>query len=110
MSSSRITGFYRLAPDERRRTLCELAGVPAEQFAALDPGALTLDIADGMIENVIGVYGLPFAIAVNFTIDGADALVPMAVEEPSVVAAASNAARLARPGGFTTEVSRPVMI
>ena len=110
MSSSRITGFYRLSPDERRRTLAELAGVPAEDFAALDPGALTIDIADGMIENVVGVYGLPFAVAVNFTIDGADALVPMAVEEPSVVAAASNAARLARPGGFTTEVSRPVMI
>ncbi len=110
MSSSRITGFYRLVPDERRRTLSELAGVPAEDFTALDPGALTVDIADGMIENVVGVYGLPFAVAVNFTVDGTDALVPMAVEEPSVVAAASNAARLARPGGFTTEVSRPVMI
>jgi hydroxymethylglutaryl-CoA reductase len=110
VSSSRITGFYRLSPDERRRTLAELAGIPAEDFAALDPGALSIDIADGMIENVIGVYGLPFALAVNFTIDGSDALVPMAVEEPSVVAAASNAARLARPGGFTTEVSRPVMI
>lgn len=110
MSSSRITGFYRLAPDERRRTLSELAGVPAEDFAALDPGALTIETADGMIENVVGVYGLPFAVAVNFTVDGSDALVPMAVEEPSVVAAASNAARLARPGGFTTEVSRPVMI
>lgn len=110
MSSSRITGFYRLSPDERRRTLAELAGIPAEDFAALDPGALTIDIAEGMIENVVGVYALPFAVAVNFTIDGSDALVPMAVEEPSVVAAASNAARLARPGGFTTEVSRPVMI
>jgi hydroxymethylglutaryl-CoA reductase len=110
VSSSRITGFYRLAPDERRRTLSELADIPAEDFAALDPGALTLDIADGMIENVVGVYGLPFAVAVNFTVDGADALVPMAVEEPSVVAAASNAARLTRPGGFTAEVSRPVMI
>jgi hydroxymethylglutaryl-CoA reductase len=110
VSSSRITGFYRLAPDERRRTLSALAGVPAEDFAALDPGALTIDTADGMIENVVGVYGLPFAVAVNFTIDGSDALVPMAIEEPSVVAAASNAARLARPGGFTTEVSRPVMI
>jgi hydroxymethylglutaryl-CoA reductase len=110
VSSSRITGFYRLVPDERRRTLSELTGVPAEDFTALDPGALTIDTADGMIENVIGVYGLPFAVAVNFTVDGADALVPMAVEEPSVVAAASNAARLARPGGFTTQVSRPVMI
>jgi hydroxymethylglutaryl-CoA reductase len=90
--------------------LLELAGVPAEGFAALDSGALTVDIADGMIENVVGVYGLPFAVAVNFTIDGADALVPMVVEEPSVVAAASNAARLTRPAGFEAVVSPPVMI
>jgi hydroxymethylglutaryl-CoA reductase len=110
VSSSRITGFYRLGPTERRRKLLELAGLPAEGFAALDPGALTLDIADGMIENVVGVYGLPFAVAVNFAIDGVDALVPMVVEEASVVAAASNAARLARPAGFTSQVSPPVMI
>jgi hydroxymethylglutaryl-CoA reductase len=109
-TSSRITGFYRLSPAERRRRLLELAGVPAEGFAALDPGALTLDVADGMIENVIGVYALPFAVAVNFTVDGTDPLVPMVVEEPSVVAAASNAARMVRPGGFATVVSRPVMI
>jgi hydroxymethylglutaryl-CoA reductase len=110
VSSSRITGFYRLGPTERRRRLLELADLPAEGFAALDPGALTLDVADGMIENVVGVYGLPFAVAVNFAIDGTDALVPMVVEEPSVVAAASNAARLARPAGFATQVSPPVMI
>jgi hydroxymethylglutaryl-CoA reductase len=109
-SSSRITGFYRLAPAERRRQLLELADLRDEGFAAVDPGGLTLDIADGMIENVIGVYSLPFAVAVNFSIDGADALVPMAIEEPSVVAAASNAARMARPRGFTSVVSPPVMI
>jgi hydroxymethylglutaryl-CoA reductase len=108
--SSRIPGFYRLAPSDRRRKLLELADVPPEGFAAIDPGALSLDTADGMIENVIGVYALPFAVAVNFAIDGADALVPMAIEEPSVVAAASNAARMVRPGGFHTTVSRPVMI
>ena len=101
MSSSRISGFYRLAPGERRRKLLELAGVPPEAFAALDPGALTLDIADGMIENVVGVYGLPFAVAVNFTVDGADALVPMVIEEPSVVAAASNARGWPGPPGST---------
>jgi hydroxymethylglutaryl-CoA reductase len=110
VSSSRITGFYRLSPDERRRTLSELAGVPAEDFAALDPGALTIDTADGMIENVVGVYGLPFAVAVNFTVDGSDALVPMAVEEPSVIAAASNAARMVREGGgFVAEADDSVM-
>lgn len=108
--SSRITGFYRLSPAERRRRLIELAGLRAEDFAALDPGGLTIDAADGMVENVIGVYALPFAVAVNFTIDGIDTLVPMAIEEPSVVAAASNAARMVRPHGFHTLVSAPVMI
>ncbi|HET7502270.1 MAG TPA: hydroxymethylglutaryl-CoA reductase, degradative [Kofleriaceae bacterium] len=109
-SSSRITSFYRLSPIERRRRLLALRELPADGFAAVDPGALPLDVADGMIENVVGVYALPFAIAVNFTVDGEDALVPMVVEEPSVVAAASNAARMVRPRGFSTEVSRPVMI
>src|SRR5262249_52921418 len=110
VSRAGTPGFSRLARGERRRKLPELAGMPAEAFAALDPGALTLDTADGMIENVVGVYGLPFAVAVNFAIDGSDALVPMAIEEPSVVAAASNAARMTRPAGFQTQVSRPVMI
>lgn len=109
-SSSRLTGFYRLPPAERRRRLLALAGLPAEGFAALDPGALTVDVADGMIENVVGVYALPFAVAVNFTVDGTDPLVPMVIEEPSVVAAASNAARMVRPRGFQTVVSPPVMI
>jgi len=109
-SSSRITGFYRMPPTERRRKLLELAALPTEGFAALDPGALTLEVADGMIENVIGLYALPFGVAVNFTIDGIDTLVPMAIEEPSVVAASSNAARMVRPRGFQTVVSPPVMI
>lgn len=82
----------------------------SERLAALDPGALPLEVADGMIENVIGTYSLPFGVALNFNIDGADTLVPMAVEEPSVVAAASNAARMARAAGFTTVASAPVMI
>ena len=109
-SSSRIPGFYRLSPAERRRKLLELAGLPPEGFAAVDPGALTIDTADGMIENVVGVYGLPFAVAVNFAVDGTEPLVPMVVEEPSIVAAASNAARMVRPRGFATVVSAPVMI
>ncbi len=109
-SSSRLNGFYRLPPAERRRRLLDRAGLPAEGFAALDPGALPIDVADGMIENVIGVYALPFAVAANFIVDGIDTLIPMVVEEPSVVAAASNAARMARPRGFTTVVSAPVMI
>jgi hydroxymethylglutaryl-CoA reductase len=109
-SSSRIPGFYRLSPAERRRRLLELTRLAAADFSALDPGGLTIDAADGMVENVIGVYALPFAVAVNFTVDGVDTLVPMAIEEPSVVAAASNAARMVRPRGFHAVVSAPVMI
>jgi hydroxymethylglutaryl-CoA reductase len=109
-SSSRIPGFYRLHPAERRRKLLELAGPLPEGFAAVDPGGLTIDVADGMIENVVGVYALPFAVAVNFSVDGIEPLVPMVVEEPSIVAAASNAARMVRPRGFQTAASAPVMI
>ncbi|HTL34188.1 MAG TPA: hydroxymethylglutaryl-CoA reductase, degradative [Kofleriaceae bacterium] len=108
--SSRLPGFYRLPIAERRRRVIEAMGISAEKLAAIDPGALSLEVADGMIENVIGMYSLPFGVAVNFAVDGTDALVPMAIEEPSVVAAASNAARMARPAGFTTTASAPVMI
>jgi hydroxymethylglutaryl-CoA reductase len=108
--SSRLPGFYRLGVAERRRQLLEATGLPADGFAAVDPGALSLEAADGMIENVVGTYALPFAVAVNFHVDGLDVVIPMAVEEPSVVAAASNAARMARPAGFTTQLTTPVMI
>jgi hydroxymethylglutaryl-CoA reductase len=108
--TSRLSGFYRLGVAERRRRILEAAGLDEARFAAIDPGALPLDVADGMIENVIGQYALPFAVAVNFCIDGEDTLVPMAIEEPSVVAASSNAARMTRPAGFTTIASPPVMI
>jgi hydroxymethylglutaryl-CoA reductase len=108
--SSRISGFYRLGLAERRRRLLEATGLPPNAFAAVDPGALALDVADGMIENVVGTYALPFAVCANFVVDGAEVFVPMTVEEPSVVAAASNAARMARPIGFRTTVSAPVMI
>jgi hydroxymethylglutaryl-CoA reductase len=108
--SSRLPGFYRLGIAERRRRILEARGIGEARFAAIDPGALSLDVADGMIENVIGQYALPFAVAVNFAVDGHDVLVPMAIEEPSVVAAASNAARMTRPDGFTTVASAPVMI
>jgi len=109
-SRSRLTGFYRLGIAERRARLLEACGLPESRLAAIDPGALPLEVADGMIENVVGEYALPFAVAVNFVVDGVDVLVPMVVEEPSIVAAASNAARFARPGGFQTEASAPVMI
>ncbi|HET9987115.1 MAG TPA: hydroxymethylglutaryl-CoA reductase, degradative [Kofleriaceae bacterium] len=110
--TSRLPGFYRLPPAERRKRIAEVVGGDFSPFSfrAIDPGGLSLEAADGMIENVIGTYALPFAVAVNFCIDGQDVLVPMAVEEPSIVAAASNAARMARPGGFTCEISAPIMI
>jgi hydroxymethylglutaryl-CoA reductase len=108
--SSRLPGFYRLGIAERRQRVLAATGLPAAALDALEPGALTLATADGMIENVIGTFALPFAIAANFRVDGSEVLVPMAIEEPSVVAAASNAARMAAPAGFTTIATRPVMI
>jgi hydroxymethylglutaryl-CoA reductase len=108
--SSRLPGFYRLSVAERRRRILEATGLAESKLTAIDPGALPVEVADGMIENVIGTYALPFAVAVNFVIDDVEVLVPMAVEEPSVVAAASNAARMTRPAGFTPVASAPVMI
>ena len=103
--TSRLPGFHARTVGERRGHLASL-GV---SLVDLDDG-LTLDDAAGMIENVVGRYALPLAIATNFTIDGTDALVPMAVEEPSIVAAASNGARMARAGGGFTTVVRPAII
>jgi hydroxymethylglutaryl-CoA reductase len=108
--SSRLPGFYRLDVAARRRLLLQNAQLPADGFAAVDANALSTDLADGMIENVVGTYALPFAVAVNFVIDEIETFIPMAIEEPSVVAAASNAARMTRPRGFFTTVSAPVMI
>src|SRR5262245_1210518 len=104
---SRIPGFYRLSVEERR---ARLHGLTPDDRAALDTGGLDLETADGMIENVVGTHALPLGVALNFRVDGQDVVVPMAVEEPSVVAAASNAARIVRAaGGFWTEVDPPVM-
>ncbi|MDQ3337983.1 MAG: hydroxymethylglutaryl-CoA reductase, degradative [Myxococcota bacterium] len=110
MPTSRLPGFYRLDVASRRRLLLANATLPADGFAAIDPGALLQDAADGMIENVVGTYALPFAVAVNFVVDDLETFVPMAIEEPSVVAAASNAARMARPRGFASVLTAPVMI
>lgn len=109
--TSRIPGFYRKSIAERRAAVAAFTGLSADALAALDEGALALDVADGMIENVIGTYALPFAVAVNFCVDGVDRLVPMVVEEPSVVAASSYAARMIRDsGGFQSSASAPIMI
>ncbi|HEX6835275.1 MAG TPA: hydroxymethylglutaryl-CoA reductase, degradative [Polyangia bacterium] len=106
--SSRIPGFYKLPLEERRKKLAEEIGV---ELAALVAPTLDEDTANHMVENVVGIYGLPLGIALNFQVNGADYLVPMCVEEPSVIAAASNAAKMIREGGgFSAECDEPIMI
>ena len=110
--TSELSGFYKLSPDERLKIVRELAGLSEEEAELLrKTGALELEQANRMIENVVGTTELPLGIATNFLINGRDYLIPMALEEPSVVAAASNAAKMTRPrGGFYTESTPPVMI
>ena len=110
--NSRIPGLRNSGPAERRAIVAEHAGIDVALLDTLDPTAgLGLAQADHMIENAVGIIGVPVGIATNFTVDGRDYLVPMATEEPSVVAAASNAARMAREhGGFRTSTTGPVMI
>ncbi len=111
MSTSRIPGFYKLSVSERRRVLHELCELNEDDLESLENGGLDGSTCDNMIENVIGRYTLPFALGLNFSINKRDVLVPMVIEEPSVVAAASNAARMIRAGGgFHVDVSAPVMI
>lgn len=109
--NSRIEGLYRLRPDERRLRVAEAIHQPAAVLDGVAGGVLGHERADKMIENVVGIYELPFGIATNFTINGRDYLLPMVVEEPSIVAGASYAARMARAtGGFTASHDEPVMI
>jgi hydroxymethylglutaryl-CoA reductase len=110
--SSLVSGFYKLTPKERLALVKEFAGLTDEECALLqNTGSLPLDMADRMIENVVGAFPLPLGIGVNFLINGIDYLVPMAIEEPSVVAAASYAAKMVREGGgFRTSSTAQVMI
>lgn len=108
--NSRLSGFRSLSIEERRRQLTENGGLDPELYPTLDGGGIDLALADRMVENVIGTLAIPLGVATNFTVNGTDVLVPMATEEPSVVAAASNAARIARiRGGFHTTSTSPVM-
>lgn len=108
---SRIDGFRDLSPADRLTKLSEMLGVSPSAFDPLrGSGVLTPQLANGMIENVVGTFEIPLGIATNFTINGRDYLIPMVVEEPSVVAAASYMARIARGcGGFCTSSSAPIM-
>ena len=112
MSSSRIPAFYQMSVEERRRKLAEALDQSAEDLEVLRAAdALPLEVADMMVENAVGTFALPFGVALNFQINGRDHVVPMVVEEPSVIAAASNAARVARAGGgFVAEADPGAMI
>lgn len=110
--SSRISGFYKLSLSERLSKVQEFAELTDEAVALLQKeGALSIETANRMVENVIGTYQIPIGIAVNFLINGKEYLIPMANEEPSTIAAASNAARFTRSGGgIVTSSTGPLMI
>lgn len=111
MKTSRISGFYKLDVDERLEILKDFSNLSDEEVELLKKSKIGLDVANAMIENVIGTFELPIGIATNFLIDGKDYLIPMVIEEPSVVAAASNGARIARvKGGFQTHYTGSIMI
>lgn len=109
---SRIPDFFRMTIVERIDALASLGALSADDVDALTSGRplLPVESADKLIENVIGTYSLPFAVAPNFRINGRDYLVPMVVEEPSIVAGLSGAAKLARDGGgFTVSVGESLL-
>ncbi|MCI4331395.1 MAG: hydroxymethylglutaryl-CoA reductase, degradative [Thermoplasmata archaeon] len=110
--TSEIPGFYKLSIAERRKVVQEWAGLSDEEAKVYDfPPGIDPALFGRMIENVVGSFALPLGVATNFRINGRDYLVPMAIEEPSVVAAASNSAKLARTAdGFTAQTTPPVMI
>ena len=113
MKNSRINGLRRMSISDRILTLRDRGFLDPEDARALLQGtpALPHRTADRMIENVIGVFGLPFGIATNFLVNDKEYLVPMVVEEPSIVAGVSSAAKLAREnGGFAVTSMEPLLI
>lgn len=112
MVSSRISGFYKMPVDDRIKFVAEQVGLTPDEIKLLKSGGgLGIEQADHMTENVVGTISYPFSVAVNFMLNGRDLLIPMAGEEPSVVAAASNMARMMRNGlGIKVTSSPPVMI
>ncbi len=110
--TSRLPGFYKVTVQERRSLVSEATGADVRDIeGALEAGGLDAETADKFVENVLGTYGLPYGVALNVRVNGRDYVVPMVVEEPSVVAAASNAAKIVRAGGgFRAEVDPPLMI
>ena len=110
--SSEISGFYKLSVEERLKLLGSFSDLTQEELEVLRmQGSLNTELADKLIENVVSTFEIPVGIAPNFRINGKDYLIPMAIEEASVVAACSNAARIARAsGGFVSESTEPIMI
>ena len=109
--SSSFGSFYKLSTDERLKQVKDFAGLSDDEVKTLKSGTLPFGSAERMIENVVGTFPLPLGIAVNFLVNDRDYLVPMAIEEHSVVAAASNAAKMARAtGGFNASSTDPIMI
>jgi hydroxymethylglutaryl-CoA reductase len=109
--SSEISGFYKFSLDQRLDYVKNYAGLTDEETILVKAkSALKLEDASRMVENVIGTMPVPLGVAVNFLINGKDYLIPMATEEPSVIAAASNAARMARYSrGFTAKTTESIM-
>ena len=112
MKTNQYSGFHKLTMEQRAAEVAEFAGLTEEEVGRLTtPGALSNEVADHVIENVIGTYQLPVGVAMNFLINGKEYVIPMVLEEASVVAAASNAAKMARVGGgFTTSYTGNIMI
>lgn len=109
--SSRLPGFYKLTLEERLDVVAEWAELDESEKEVLRDRGLKPEQADMMIENTLGTFELPLGIATNFLINDRDYLIPMAVEEPSVLAAISHAAKMFRAGGgFHVEATDPVMI
>lgn len=110
--ASRLPGFYKLGIDARRQLLRDRFGFTDDDVRALEAvGGLDVLAADRMVENAVGVLGLPLGLALNFVVDGEAVVVPMAVEEPSVVAACSFIAKLAAEGGgFVTSADPPYLV
>ena len=112
MKTSRIKGFYKLKRGERLDAIREFAEIPSDQLRVLSQdGSLSFETTDLFVENAVGSYPLPLGVATSFKINGEDYLIPMAVEESSVIAATSNAARIIyEAGGFQAECVSDLMI
>jgi len=113
LRTSRLPGYFRLSVAERLDLLRQQGRIDDDDVALLsDPSrGLPVDVANAMIENVIGVYGLPIGLGLNFLVNGKEYIVPLVVEEPSIIAAVSHTARLVRDaGGFSVDADEPLMI